>query len=75
MLVEESAFLFRKMPEDICPLRPLFGGAIASTFPVRFQVSSYISIMHKVQNTIPITVMFFSYECHQQKYVVTIIMI
>jgi len=35
--IEESAFLFRKMPEDICALRPLFGGAIASTFPVRFQ--------------------------------------
>ncbi|PIN00160.1 RAN guanine nucleotide release factor [Handroanthus impetiginosus] len=25
------------MPEDLCAQRPLFGGAIASTFPLRFQ--------------------------------------
>nr|GMC49210.1 probable ran guanine nucleotide release factor [Ipomoea batatas] len=30
------------------PKRPLFGGAIASTFPVRFQVCTYVSNVRQV---------------------------
>lgn len=44
--VEESAVFLIRMPEDIYTERPLFGGAIASTFPVRFQVSLYICIVN-----------------------------
>jgi hypothetical protein len=33
------------MPEDISTDRPLFGGAISSTFPVRFQVSSLLLLL------------------------------
>lgn len=49
LFVEMRLLLHRKMPEDSCSERPLFGGAIVSTFPLRFQVGglflfSYLSI-------------------------------
>ena len=49
MFVEMRLLLPRKMPEDYYSERPLFGGAIVSTFPRRFQVGglflfSYLSM-------------------------------